>query len=91
MNLFRRLFSSDEKQRANAPVDRDAKLFDDEWYNAVRRFGVVAGFRSIDFTSRHPQTNELMSPHEGLAGIFHDWKEISDPWDRRHLLFDQIY
>jgi tetratricopeptide (TPR) repeat protein len=71
----------------------DAELrqrFDDEFLRTVHRFKIVAGFESFQFRLLHPETRQPMTPHEGLAGTFEDWKKIQSVWDRRRLIFDVL-
>jgi hypothetical protein len=83
MSFLRNLFGT---KSADGP-DPLAARFEEEWHRPVRCFGVVAGYRSFQFNLRHPDTGELMKPHEGVEAIFEEWKTIQSPWDRWSLFF----
>ncbi|MCP3960796.1 MAG: tetratricopeptide repeat protein [bacterium] len=67
------------------------RRFDREWEQAVRRFDVVAGLRDFHLDIKHPETHQVMKPHEGLGGTFAEWRGVRSPWDHRKIFFDLIY
>ncbi len=73
--------------RSGDGVDPLAERFDAEWYQAVKRFEAISGYRGFAFNLRHPETGELMKPHEGVEPIFDEWKAIRSPWDRREMFY----
>lgn len=106
MSLLKKLFgkkndpASDAEASAGnrtAPATPDPaeteleQHFDEEWSNALTRFGVVTGVGTINFDLKHPQTQQPISPHLGLGGTFTEWQEIRSPYDRRRLLFDLLF
>lgn len=77
---------------AGGDADPLAASFDADWFHAVRRFAIVSGYGvdGFQFNLRHPETNELMPPHLGIAPYFEDWKQIRSPWDRLDLFYRLI-
>lgn len=68
-----------------------AQQFDEEWTQAVKRFGIVTGLGVINLDSKHPKTGTVMTPHEGLGQTFREWQTVEADYDRRVVLFDQIF
>lgn len=90
MSLLNHLFGSNDAGNANdCPL---GARFDEEWYRAVRRFAIVAGYGvdGFEFNLRHPETRAIMPPHLGIAPYFEEWKGIRSPWDRQDLFFRLI-
>lgn len=88
MSLFKKLFG----QRGDSPEEQAAQQrFDQDWAAALKRFEIVTGLGDTKFRLVHPQTKETMTPHEGLAGTFAEWKPLHPGWERRYLLFDLLY
>jgi len=86
------LFSNLLGRKGQTPEDVAQKQqFDEEWIQAVKRFGIVTGLGTINLELKHPKTGKVMLPHEGLGQTFSEWKPIEAPYDRRALLFDQLF
>jgi hypothetical protein len=91
MGFIKKLIGGDSTpKKQTTAIQSDEQQFDIEWHEAVHRFGIVAGFESFSFELRHPEANQVMAPHKGLAGTFEEWKQIRSPWDRRALLFNLL-
>lgn len=85
------LFSNLIGRKAQTPADATRQQqFDDEWVQAVSRFGIVTGLGTINLALKHPKTGQAMTPHEGLGQTFSEWKPIEAPYDRRAIIFEQI-
>jgi len=89
MSFLKRLFGkNDPGNRPNQTAQVDQ--FNQEWFAAVKRFPIVAQFNNFRFDLKHPDTGDIMQPHEGIAGTFEDWLQVESPWDRRRLLFELL-
>lgn len=90
MRLFKNLFG----QKGEPAPDSLAQEFDAEWPRAVKRFEKTTGMGELKLSLRHPQTQEVMTPHEGLGATFNDWKQADAPYNKRrvlsHLLVEMI-
>ncbi len=85
------LFSNLIGRKAQTPADTTRQQqFDDEWFQAISRFGIVTGLGTINLELKHPKTGKVMTPHEGLSQTFSEWKLIEAHYDRRVLIFEQI-
>ena len=88
MSIFGNLL----RRKGQTPEDAAQKQrFDQEWAEAIQRFGIVTGLGTINLGLKHPKTGQEMLPHEGLGQTFSEWKPIQAPYDRHALLFDQIF
>lgn len=87
MSLFGNLLGR-KGQAADAAAQQ--QQFDEEWVQAVKRFGIVTELGTINLELKHPKNGQVMTPHEGLGQTFNEWKPIEAPYDRRALLFDQL-
>ena len=65
--------------------------FDEEWTQVVKRFGIVTGLGAINLDLKHPKTGGVMTPHEGLGQTFREWQSVEAEYDRRAVLFDQVF
>jgi tetratricopeptide (TPR) repeat protein len=65
--------------------------FDAQWKEALTKFGVIVGFKSINFNLKHPKTQQPAPPHQALPDIFQEWQQIESSWDRRRLFFQVVY
>lgn len=88
MRLFKKLFGQKGEEPVVAAVEQQ---FDAEWDQAVTRFCIVTGRNGINISLKHPQTHQIMLPHEGINATFSEWRQIRAPYDRRRLLFDLLY
>lgn len=88
MGIFNKLFGKQETQNENEIAEQE---FDADWKIAQSRFVVITGIKATNFKLKHPQTGEEMLPHEGLGGTFSDWQQIQSQYDKRALLFNQLY
>ncbi|MEO7717932.1 MAG: tetratricopeptide repeat protein [Capsulimonas sp.] len=78
-------------KKSQPPADpAQPQRFDEEWEQAVKRFGAVTKLGAINMELKHPKTGNLMTPHDGLGQTFSEWKAIESPYDKRALLFEQI-
>ena len=68
-----------------------AEQFDEEWVQGVKRFGIVTGLGTINLDLKHPKTGAVMTPHEGLGQTFRKWQIVEAEYDRRTVLFDQVF
>src|SRR5260221_10374836 len=90
MPFLKNLLGQSDPQSSKSSSAILAQQFDKDWFNAVKRFGIVAGFGAFRFDVRDPNTREIINPHEGLAGTFDDWQQIKSPWDRQLHLFELL-
>jgi tetratricopeptide (TPR) repeat protein len=87
MGLFKNPFG----ENGEPPADRAMQQqFDEEWYQAMTRFGIVTGVGNLNISLKHPQTHQPMPPHAGLGETFSEWQSIRAPYDRRGLLFEYL-
>lgn len=88
MSLFGNLLG----RKGETPEDAARRQqFDEDWVRAIQRFGIVTGLGAISLELKHPKTGKVMAPHEGLGQTFQEWKSVEAAYDRRVLLFDQLF
>jgi tetratricopeptide (TPR) repeat protein len=88
VSFFKNFFG--KKEQINVSVSLEQK-FDADWQTAQSRFFAVTKLNVSNFNLKHPETHETMLPHEGLGGTFSDWQQIESEYDKRGVLFNQLY